>query len=57
MIEHITTATGLGPDLDLPGVCPKLNAAPGSLQGLAPTLGQHSGEAVWSTPAFNEGPQ
>jgi len=40
MIERIVTADGL--ELEVPGVVPKLSATPGSIERLAPSLGEHT---------------
>ncbi|MCC7151944.1 MAG: CoA transferase [Rubrivivax sp.] len=44
MIERITTAAGLA--LDVPGICPRLEATPGTLRTPAPDLGEHSAEVL-----------
>ncbi|MBL0086989.1 MAG: CoA transferase [Ideonella sp.] len=49
MTLRITTASGLG--LDVPGICPKLSATPGSIRHAAPTLGQHTAEVLAALPA------
>jgi len=44
MIEQITTEDGLA--LQVPGICPKLSATPGSLRSPAPTLGEHTAQVL-----------